>query len=307
MLKDNLFENVLIKPAVEDGADRLLIVSGYATAEMADWHLATLAKEDKSISVDLIVGMIKRDGIELTDHQALQRISKTGTMESHFACHYVVEGSPVHVKVYIWLKDNKPIKAFMGSANYTKTAFSKSQDEVLMECPPDSVEEIFNSCMKKSVSCLQDGIENKIEVTQKTPQEIPEPPPVRKSRPAQSARRTQRTDGREPAIGWLNFIGIFPPEKEGEPSREASGCGIPIPADGIKQRKISPSGIEKNPDYWNSVKNGNQMKAQLIEMLDDLEPGEVRKLKVMFRAELYKLGEEPDYDEQAKLIGLIPF
>ncbi len=167
MLKDNLFENVLIKPAVEDGADRLLIVSGYATPNMVRWHLNTLADNNKNISVELIIGMVNHDGIERLDHHDLQTINHWGVRGSHFACYYVVEGSPVHIKVYIWLKNNKPIKAFMGSANYTKTAFSQSQDEVLMECPLDSAQEIFNNCMEMSASCEQEGIETQIKITTK--------------------------------------------------------------------------------------------------------------------------------------------
>ena len=167
MLINNLFENVLIEPVIQHDADRLLIVSGYATPSMADWHLSKLIEQNKQISVDLIVGMTKRDGIERAQHQGLQKISQTGIAGSSLACRYIVQGSPVHAKTYLWLKGNNPIKAFMGSANYTRTAFSNRQVEALSECSPDVVNDFFNNCMSMSISCLRPDIETHVSITQK--------------------------------------------------------------------------------------------------------------------------------------------
>ena len=167
MLITNLFENVLIEPVIQHDADRLLIVSGYATPSMADWHLSKLIEQNKQISVDLIVGMTKRDGIERAQHQGLQKISQTGIAGSSLACHYIVQGSPVHAKTYLWLRGNNPIKAFMGSANYTRTAFSNRQVEALSECSPDVVNDFFNNCMTMSISCLRPDIESHVSITQK--------------------------------------------------------------------------------------------------------------------------------------------
>ena len=47
MLKDDLFREVLIAPATEPSTDCLQIVSGFATAGMADRHMEQLAKLDK--------------------------------------------------------------------------------------------------------------------------------------------------------------------------------------------------------------------------------------------------------------------
>lgn len=167
MLITNLFENVLIEPVIQHDADRLLIVSGYATPSMADWHLSKLIEQNKQISVDLIVGMTKRDGIERAQHQGLQKISQTGIAGSSLACRYIVQGSPVHAKTYLWLRGNDPIKAFMGSANYTRTAFSNRQVEALSECSPDVVNDFFNNCMSMSISCLRPDIETHVSITQK--------------------------------------------------------------------------------------------------------------------------------------------
>jgi hypothetical protein len=63
MITSNLFEEVLINPALK-GADKLYIVSGYATSAMAFHHLEQVIKQrNRSVQVQLIVGMCVQDGL----------------------------------------------------------------------------------------------------------------------------------------------------------------------------------------------------------------------------------------------------
>ncbi len=57
MLTKNLFNEVLLRPA-QNGANKLFIVSGYATAAMAFYHLQYLHQNALEVSVELIVGMM---------------------------------------------------------------------------------------------------------------------------------------------------------------------------------------------------------------------------------------------------------
>ncbi len=74
MYVENLYDEILIKPITgNQKLNKLLIVSGYATAAMAFRYLNYLKEQDKNISVKLIVGMTVKDGLTLSNHNGLKR------------------------------------------------------------------------------------------------------------------------------------------------------------------------------------------------------------------------------------------
>lgn len=161
MLTTNLFEEVLIKPITE-GADKLLIVSGFATAAMAYRHLDRISEQEKSVEVELIVGMCKQVGIPLSNHKNFQKLVQED-FAGRFQCSYVHTRPPVHTKLYIWLKEGKPFKAFTGSANYTQFAFT-IQREMLEECNAEKGLEYFNEISAESIYCNHLEIEDYITI-----------------------------------------------------------------------------------------------------------------------------------------------
>jgi hypothetical protein len=133
MISNNLFDEILLEPA-RKGYDRLVIVSGYATAAMAFRHLRELKEINPNVRVDLIVGMCAQDGLSKSNHRGFQKLMDEDFNET-FTCSYIPNCPPVHSKTYVWLKDDKPMEAYVGSANYTQTAFS-SQRELMAKTPP---------------------------------------------------------------------------------------------------------------------------------------------------------------------------
>lgn len=151
MIVQNLFDEVLVRP-VGAGADRLAIVSGYATSAMAFHHLERIKNEGLSVKVDLIVGMCVQDGLSLSNHKGFQKIV-ADDFAGDFTCSYLYKRPPVHSKVYVWLKDGKPVECFMGSANYSQTAFGKLQREILTSCDPDLGFDYFNALNPETIFC----------------------------------------------------------------------------------------------------------------------------------------------------------
>ena len=155
MLTDNLFERVLLEPAQEAGVNRLQIVSGFATANMAYRHLEELSAASHNIDIELIVGMTPKAGIDLPNHLRFVEMVKAGAAQGHsFSCRYASGKHPVHAKLYCWLHGAKPIKAFFGSANYTITGFDEEQREIMAAVDPAEAHEFFNETAKCSNSCL---------------------------------------------------------------------------------------------------------------------------------------------------------
>lgn len=160
MLSSNLFEKVLIEPA-KKGCDKLLIISGYASATMASYHLEQLKeKRIKNIEIKLIIGMIPVDGISNRNHNGFKQIM-TNDYAKKFECSYRVSQPPVHSKVYAWLKNNKPVSAFIGSANYTQMAFNElKQKEALSEFPAKQGFDYYTEMIDDSIYCTHEEAES---------------------------------------------------------------------------------------------------------------------------------------------------
>lgn len=167
MITENLFDKVLVEP-VRNGADRLYIVSGYATAAMTFHHFETVKKSvGKQIHINLIVGMCPYDGLSLSNHKAFQQLA-TVDFPDLFECSYVIHSPPVHSKSYAWFQGEKPICGFTGSANYTQNAFSKNQRELLAQHDPQLGLDYFQNLISDTIYCTHHEIENYIEIYRDT-------------------------------------------------------------------------------------------------------------------------------------------
>lgn len=177
MLSDGLFERVLLAPVREQGFRRLRIVSGYATAGMASWHMEELGEFLSAVTIELIVGMSPRAGIEEVQHRGLQALARKPPNDMQFSCRYVVRGNPVHAKVYIWLEDDRPKLAYAGSANYTVPAFRRSQPqvEVMVPVDPEIAARLHTKILPFTEDCADEDIERKIVLKEaKTANDRPE-------------------------------------------------------------------------------------------------------------------------------------
>lgn len=163
MLTCDLKESVLIEP-IRQGATSLCIVSGYATPSMASWHLKTIREAKLSpIEITLLVGMCPEEGLNMNYHSGFCDIVNYNSNllgYSKFKCQYVYEGLAVHSKLYIWLKDNTPFLAFVGSANYTQTAFSNKRKELLEKTDPVESYHYFNDVEKHTIYCTNHEIDD---------------------------------------------------------------------------------------------------------------------------------------------------
>ena len=159
MLTDDLFEQVLIQPAKE-GADKLFIVSGFATASMAKGHMMNLLGTEIMVHINLIVGMVPLHGINKIQHRGFQDLNNRGD----FLCHYLVNNAPCHAKTYIWEKADIPVVAFNGSANYTITGFSDRQQESMSEVDPNIAKKFYISVLDNSILCLEHDIQEQVKI-----------------------------------------------------------------------------------------------------------------------------------------------
>ncbi|MCC7573434.1 MAG: NgoFVII family restriction endonuclease [Candidatus Methanofastidiosum sp.] len=157
MINDQLFEKVLIEP-IKNGADKLLIVSGFASPAMVLHHFEEVKRIDKKIEVHLIAGMYIKEGLPKSTHIGFTKLL-TEDYSPFFKCSYIFQNKPVHSKVYVWLKECNPFKCYIGSANYTQNAFFLNNREVLTENKPVEGFDYFNSLIDDSIYCNHIDIE----------------------------------------------------------------------------------------------------------------------------------------------------
>lgn len=167
----DLENKVLIEPANE-GANELRIVSAYASPSMVAWHMQTLADlELQPVQIKLIVGMCPFDGLSKVTNSGFKKLAETdfGPEYSSFSCQYVYKAPAVHSKLYLWMKNGKPYKAFSGSANYTLKGFSKDCDEFITECDLDEAAAYFDKVEAKTIYCTANEVENYIRIYRTSP------------------------------------------------------------------------------------------------------------------------------------------
>ena len=159
MLTENLFDEILVRP-VRDGATELLIVSGYAGATMAYRHLGEPQITDNQIRVRLVVGMAVKDGVRLADHDGFRMLEAGGLFE----CHYRIDQPATHSKVYVWLAHDTPMRAFVGSANYTQIGFGivGRQQEAMAQADPMISFNYFEQILRGSMEVSHDDIDQHI-------------------------------------------------------------------------------------------------------------------------------------------------
>ncbi|MDD3167979.1 MAG: NgoFVII family restriction endonuclease [Eubacteriales bacterium] len=169
MYFDELSEIAFFTPMKKE-VNRLCILTGYATPNMASWLMKNISerlrseKIGKEIDISLIVGMVPFDGLSVAVHEGFKEL-QTSTLPEHiskFVCSYVYGKIPVHTKIYIWLKDDVPVMALTGSANFTQISFSSQRRENLIECNPLEAYQYYSKIEGETIYCNHSEIEENI-------------------------------------------------------------------------------------------------------------------------------------------------
>ena len=167
MLVNDLMSKVLLEP-YQRGADQLKVLTGYASAAMARRHFLKadgIRQEGDMgltpLSVEVIYGMAKLDGVPRSQHQSFVSMVEQRYL-GRFSCHYVIDPPPIHAKAYIWLRENEPFEAYLGSANYTQAALLRQQIEVMDQCDAIEALELFEASRVQALECDHDDVDSQI-------------------------------------------------------------------------------------------------------------------------------------------------
>jgi hypothetical protein len=160
LITNNLFEKVLVEPCNEVGRNELFVISGYASSAMASYHLEQLRKNNLDVVINLIIGMIPRDGLSKQDHEVYKNLMDS--YRERFYCSYLVDMPPVHSKIYSW-KSMRDYRMFVGSANYSQQAFvSHNQKECLFSNNSSEGIDYYQSLVDRTIYCDHIDVDERV-------------------------------------------------------------------------------------------------------------------------------------------------
>jgi hypothetical protein len=226
---------VLIAPARE-GCNELRILSGYASASFALYHLLELKEQLKlDVGVQLNIGMAGESGIALSEHQAL-RAAVEALGGGWLTVRYSPSGRSDHTKAYAWSDSNVPSRAWIGSSNYSQSGFGMvgTRRETLVSTDPYATTELIERATDGFVSIDDPFVFDKVSIYELLSQEVRErvaaastSPTIRPPQGAPSVRlplvQRTRNPGEVHESGGLNW--------GNRPGRNSSQAYIPVPAE----------------------------------------------------------------------------
>ncbi|WP_281239490.1 restriction endonuclease PLD domain-containing protein [Flavobacterium praedii] len=143
MIINNLYPTALINPKAI--ANKLYIVSGYASATFARRHIVELLAINNDFEINLIIGMPNSK----SDHLAF--VALHNEFGNNFKGYYYRNSAPVHCKVYSWYNDDEPCIGYTGSANYSQYGFfTHLQVNQLNHDDPIQIKSLFDDLLTRS-------------------------------------------------------------------------------------------------------------------------------------------------------------
>lgn len=161
MLTEDLFDKILIDPMYSHGVDHLCVHTGSASSAFCRYHIERLADLEKSVTIEVIIGMTPVTGISSDEHENFKFLANSKEYPKiNFKCSYVRSQNPVNANIYVWLKHKLPKVGFIGSANYKFAAFYEGQREAMQYAEAAEVRKVFRRLSDDIVNCSARRIED---------------------------------------------------------------------------------------------------------------------------------------------------
>lgn len=167
MYTDDLFDKILIAPMYDLGVNHLCIVSGTASSTFSRYHIERLADLERTVTIELIIGMIPTKGLSIDEHENFKLLVKCNEFPNiKFKCRYVKSRIPVNSNVYVWLSNEQPTIGFMVSANYTFPAFLEGQEEAMCIFESNELIKVYRNLKGRLIKCTASKIGEKINLNE---------------------------------------------------------------------------------------------------------------------------------------------
>lgn len=144
MITESLFERAIQSPLIA-GGDRLIVVSGVASAEMALRVMLFAAERRHSLTLELTIGLTSEEGISRQAHEDLVSLQNSSPAPKvQLDVRYALAPTSVNSNVFVWCEGEEPLWAWTGSSRFIQRDFGLgmghrvSRKNVLAEVEPAS-------------------------------------------------------------------------------------------------------------------------------------------------------------------------
>lgn len=172
MFTEDIAKKILFQP-LHDGADELYLAAAYATHTMLSWFLTNLElHQHQTLRVAMIIGMVPYNHLSVTVHDGFCTLVKPPypPQIDKVECSYLYDSPAFHGNLYIWKKHGVFYKAFMGSAPFVQSAFTRSDvQESMVECDAQEAWTLYSTLIGRSVYCNHAEIEEYVQLVPSHP------------------------------------------------------------------------------------------------------------------------------------------
>ncbi|MBR1708795.1 MAG: NgoFVII family restriction endonuclease [Clostridia bacterium] len=164
---DSAVQRLLFDP-IQEGANRLCIMTSHATPNMASWLLKSYEEHGAShVSVEMIVGDTLTNGIDSFTHEAYKLLQGNRSSGNYgkFTCCYLYLPPELQRNTYIWLNFDSPQKAFTCSHDFTQAALLRRQSASVSERSAVNSYRQYEATTNRAIFCTHAEVEEYVTIT----------------------------------------------------------------------------------------------------------------------------------------------
>lgn len=152
---EKVIEKIFFDP-VDAGANRLCILTENATPNMVSWLLTTYSERGKGqITIELVIESTFDGGIDIISHEGFKELQKNycSGNNSKFICSYLHQPPKSQNNSFIWLFDERPMKAFSCPCDFTQASLLSIQHDCFNAVPAVEAYELFVKLLNRTIYC----------------------------------------------------------------------------------------------------------------------------------------------------------
>lgn len=163
---DSIAQQTLFDP-INEGANKLCILTSHATPSMASWLLKSY--EEKGITdveVELIISDVIDEGIDDISHKGFKELNgnRYSSIWNNFSCSYLFQPPALKQNYYIWLEDEKPVKAFGCSYEFTQQSMLRTHSGSMHSRLASYALGLYEKAVDRSIYCNHSEVDDYIVV-----------------------------------------------------------------------------------------------------------------------------------------------
>lgn len=167
---DSIAQQLLFDP-INEGANKLCILTSHATPSMASWLLKSY--EEKGITdveVELIISDVIDEGIDAVSHEGFKELhgNRYSSIWSNFSCCYLCQPPALKKNYYIWLDGETPIKAFCCSYEFTQQSILRGHSGAMHSRIAAYAYGLYEKAVDHSIYCNHSEVDDYIVVRSST-------------------------------------------------------------------------------------------------------------------------------------------